>query len=105
LLAKKKKDKEQQEKEKQQKFLAAKYDDKENPPTGLEIFKESAYLGLPTSFTFSDFFLCALALKFILIYVEPQGEGGGTSIVAATAFHGAYFSILMQSINMGILET
>lgn len=91
--------------EENESYLASKYEDKDKQPSGFQIFKESAFLGLPTSFTFSDFFICALALKFILIYLEPQGEGGGTTIVAATAFHGAYFSILMQSINNGILET
>ena len=96
--------KEKAKKEEDDNFLAKKYDNKDKPPSGCEIFKESASLGLPTSFTFSDFFLCSLALKFILIYTLPEG-GESTSIVAATAFHGAYFSILMQSINLGILET
>jgi len=69
------------------------------------IIKESAYLGLPTSFTYSDFFICALVLKFMLIHVNSDNVERGTLVVAATAFHGAYFSILMQSINQGVLES
>lgn len=54
--------------------------------------------GLPTSFSYGDFFLCSLVCRLFL------GKTDNLDLIASTGYYGAFYSILMQAFNFGVIE-
>lgn len=54
--------------------------------------------GIPTSFCYGDFFICALVCRMFL------GARGEIDLIASTAYYSAFYSMLMQAFIFGTIE-
>lgn len=64
----------------------------------LALFFQSVVQSLPTSFSYGDFFINTLVLK---LFISSTTD---IELIAATAYHSAYFAILMLAISYGVME-
>lgn len=64
----------------------------------LKLFYQSVVQSLPTSFSYGDFFINTLVLK---LFISSTTD---LELIAATAYHSAYFAILMLAISYGVME-
>ena len=67
--------------------------------TYMGIFRKNIKFGVPSAFSIGDYFMCSLLLKFLVAATEDH------ELAAATAYYTAFFSCLMQALNLGIIET
>lgn len=63
------------------------------------IFQKNIRYGIPSAFSIGDYFMCSLLLKFLVAATEDH------ELAAATAYYTAFFSCLMQAMNLGVIET
>jgi Na+-driven multidrug efflux pump len=63
------------------------------------ILRKNCRYGIPSAFSIGDYFMCSLLLKFLVAATEDH------ELAAATAYYTAFFSCLMQAMNLGIIET
>jgi hypothetical protein len=65
----------------------------------MQLFCQSLLQSLPTSFSYGDFFINTLILK---LFISSTSD---LDLIAATAYHSAYFAILMLAISYGVMDT
>lgn len=63
------------------------------------ILRKNVRYGIPSAFSIGDYFMCSMLLKFLVAATEDH------ELAAATAYYTAFFSCLMQAMNLGIIET
>ena len=64
-----------------------------------KILANSFYQGLPTSFTYGDFYYCMIAIRLIL------SSTGQLSLLAASAYSTSYFAICMHCLITATVDT